>query len=172
MGRREPRSVGTARRLVRSVGTAMRYRTRAVGPGRYLIGVVAAAVFTPAAQAGPSLPLGHEGRWITDARGRVVVMHGVNMVSKRPPYAPDATGFGGDDARFLAPRGLHTIRLGVIYSGRRAPARRLRRRLPRPPQAERPDRSARHGIVTMVDFHQDLYNERYPGEGWPDWAVM
>ena len=24
----------------------------------------------------------------------------------------------------------------------------------------------------MLDFHQDLYNERFQGEGWPDWAVQ
>ena len=30
---------------------------------------------------------------------------------------------------------------------------------------------ARHGIYTMLDFHQDLYNERFQGEGWPDWQI-
>ncbi len=30
----------------------------------------------------------------------------------------------------------------------------------------------REGIVSLLDFHQDLYNERFQGEGWPDWAVM
>ena len=24
----------------------------------------------------------------------------------------------------------------------------------------------------MLDFHQDLYNERFSGEGWPDWATL
>ncbi|MEA2467204.1 MAG: endoglycosylceramidase, partial [Thermoleophilaceae bacterium] len=24
----------------------------------------------------------------------------------------------------------------------------------------------------LLDFHQDLYNERFEGEGWPDWAVQ
>src|SRR5439155_1111277 len=31
---------------------------------------------------------------------------------------------------------------------------------------------ARHGILSLLDFHQDLYNERFAGEGWPDWAVQ
>ena len=31
---------------------------------------------------------------------------------------------------------------------------------------------ARHGIFSLLDFHQDLYNERFGGEGWPDWAVL
>ena len=31
---------------------------------------------------------------------------------------------------------------------------------------------ARHGILSLLDFHQDLYNERFQGEGAPDWAVQ
>ena len=27
-------------------------------------------------------------------------------------------------------------------------------------------------IFYQLDFHQDLYNERFQGEGWPDWAVF
>ncbi|MBA2240202.1 MAG: cellulase family glycosylhydrolase, partial [Solirubrobacterales bacterium] len=31
---------------------------------------------------------------------------------------------------------------------------------------------ARHGIFSLLDVHQDLYNERFEGEGFPDWAVV
>jgi endoglycosylceramidase len=31
---------------------------------------------------------------------------------------------------------------------------------------------ARHGIVSLLDFHQDMYNELFQGEGAPDWAVQ
>ena len=63
--------------------------------------VALALLLLPAlAQAAPTTPLGHTGRWITDAKGRTVIMHGVNMVFKRPPYYPAATGFGADDAAF------------------------------------------------------------------------
>ena len=67
--------------------------------------------------AAPTGPLSQKGRWITDAHGRVAIMHGVNMVSKRPPYAPVTTGFGLDDARFLRREGFDTVRLGLIYAG-------------------------------------------------------
>jgi hypothetical protein len=30
----------------------------------------------------------------------------------------------------------------------------------------------KHNITPLIDFHQDLYNERFQGEGWPDWAVL
>lgn len=35
-----------------------------------------------AAASGLALPLSHAGRWITDGRGRVVILHGVNQVFK------------------------------------------------------------------------------------------
>src|SRR5207244_7593074 len=27
-------------------------------------------------------------------------------------------------------------------------------------------------ITVLLDFHQDMYNERYQGEGFPDWATI
>src|SRR5205807_524188 len=29
-----------------------------------------------------------------------------------------------------------------------------------------------HGIVSLLDFHQDLYNEEFQGEGAPAWATQ
>jgi endoglycosylceramidase len=139
---------------------------------RALLAIVAVlAVAAPAAPAAPTLPLGHKGRWITDAQGRVVNLHGINMVYKRPPYAPDAVGFGDDDAAFLAAEGFNVVRLGVIYAAVEpspgvyddAYLDRIRATV---------DTLAAHGIVALLDFHQDMYNERFQGEGWPDWAVM
>jgi endoglycosylceramidase len=136
-----------------------------------LLAVGASLALAAPAQAAPTLPLGHAGRWITDADGRVVILHGLNMVSKRAPYAPDATGFGDDDAAFLQREGYDTVRLGVIYKAVE----------PRPgvyddAYLDRIQRTvailAQHGIVSLLDFHQDLYNERFQGEGWPDWAVI
>ena len=69
------------------------------------------------ASAAPTTPVSQEGRWIVDADGRVVLMRGVNMVFKVPPYHPGAAGFGIDDARFLAREGFNTVRLGIIYKG-------------------------------------------------------
>jgi endoglycosylceramidase len=132
--------------------------------------LLSALVLAPAAGAAPDLPLGHVGRWITDSEGRVTVLHGINMVYKRPPYAPDAAGFGDEDAAFLASEGYNTVRVGLIYKAIE----------PQPGQyddkyLERIENTVkvlgRHGIVSLLDFHQDLYNEKFQGEGWPDWAV-
>ena len=64
--------------------------------------------------------MSHSGRWIIDAKGRVAILHGVNMVNKQPPYAPSAQGFGDDDAAFLQRNGFDAVRLGLIYKGDRA----------------------------------------------------
>jgi endoglycosylceramidase len=141
-----------------------------------LVALVALAAATPAAAA-PAPPLDHAGRWLTDAKGRIVILHGLNMVNKVGGYRPEDTGFGGDDARFLHRNGFNTIRLGIIYKGLE----------PRPPGADGGPRY-RHGylrsiartervlakrkIFSLLDFHQDMFNERFQGEGWPDWQTL
>lgn len=131
------------------------------------LGLAAAAT----ASAAPVAPFDHHGRWLTDAQGRVLILHGVNMVYKRPPYTPAAAGFDEDDAAFLAAEGYDTVRLGVIWKAvEPAPGvyddaylRAIKGTV---------DTLARHGIVSVIDVHQDLYNERFQGEGAPDWAVL
>jgi endoglycosylceramidase len=136
-----------------------------------LAGLVAVLALAPIARAAPVLPLGHAGRWITDASGRVVVVHGINMVYKLPPYYPAAAGFGDDDAAFLAGIGFNAVRVGVIWKAVE----------PRPGVYDQAYLNriagtvatlARHGIVSLLDFHQDLFNERFQGEGAPDWTVQ
>ena len=98
------------------------------------------------------------------------------MVYKRPPYYPAKVGFGADDATFLADHGFNAIRLGVIYKGVE----------PRPPSggkrsyndaylaqiAKTQKTLASKGVFSQIDFHQDLFHERFQGEGWPDWQVQ
>ena len=116
-------------------------------------------------------PLSNRGRWITDARGRVVILHGLNMVYKRPPYQPRAVGFGADDAAFLRRNGFNTVRLGLIYTAvEPQPGAYDDAYIEKIRATER--MLHRHGIFSLLDFHQDLYNEKFDGEGFPDWAVL
>ncbi len=139
----------------------------AAGPGASAAPVVAPV---PSAQPGVAR-LRPDGRWLLDAHGRVRILTGVNMVAKRPPYAPDALGFGADDARFLARHGFTSVRLGVLWqavepepgSYDNAYLSRLRHTV---------RLLARQGIWTLLDFHQDMFNQRFQGEGEPDWAVQ
>jgi len=140
---------------------------------RLLVATLAAlALSTDAAlAAAPNAPIGHAGRWITDAQGRVVVVHGVNLVYKRKPYAPDAIGFDDADAAFLAREGFNAVRLGIIWAGLEPqPGVYDDAYLARIKQTVALLR--KRGIITQLDFHQDLLNERFGGEGFPDWAIQ
>lgn len=112
----------------------------------------------------------HSGRWLVDDIGRVLVLHGTNMINKLPPYHPQALGFDDDDLRFLADHGVNSIRLGFIW----------RALEPQPGIYDNDylDRLIeliglvkKHGMVPVLDFHQDIFSEEYGGEGFPDWLV-
>ena len=132
--------------------------------------VLAATVWVSSAGASPALPLNHARRWITDADGRVVIVHGTNMVYKRLPYYPSAAGFGEEDAAFLQSIGFNAVRLGVMW------------------QALEPEPGvfdeayvahfketiamlASHGILSQIEMHQGMYSEEFEGVGFPSWAV-
>ncbi|MBM0125218.1 cellulase family glycosylhydrolase [Pimelobacter simplex] len=132
-----------------------------------------AAEPAPAPDASATVPqdLAHTGRWFTGADGRVVVMHGTNMVNKLAPYTPDALGFGEDDLTFLADNGFNGIRLGFTWAAVE----------PTPGHyddvyidkiVDLADAAVRHGLVPVVNFHQDGYGEKFGGNGAPDWATI
>jgi endoglycosylceramidase len=139
-------------------------------------GLVGAGSAGAAGQSKPTLgnpTYGQAGSWITDGSGRVAVMHGFNMVNKLPSrgYLPSAFGFDEDDARFLAGQGFNAVRLGIIWKGLE----------PEPGVYDEAylndifktyQQMRAHGVAVMLDFHQDLYNERFQGAGMPDWAVV
>jgi len=116
--------------------------------------------------------LHRDGAFMVDADNRVVLLHGVNVVWKLAPYYPPATaaGFTAADAEFLVANGFNVVRLGVLFAG------------VMPQQGvidqaylEQIDRTvqllAAQHIWVLLDFHQDQYNEKFQGEGFPDWAV-
>jgi len=124
-----------------------------------------------ASAAAPPAPFHSKGRWLTDSSGRVYITSGVNMVYKRPPYAPSATGFDEDDAQFLEDNGIDSVRLGIIWKAVE----------PQPGVYDdayldnvraTTEMLSRHGIATLIDAHQDLFNEKFQGEFAPDWAVL
>ena len=123
----------------------------------------------PPTSAKPTLPLSHAGRWITDADGRVVMMHGANMVTKTEPNYPSGVGFGDDDAEFLSSHGFTVVRVGLMW----------KKLEPEPgvydasyvKQIKRTVRMlAKHGILSLLDSHQDMYSEVFHGQGFPEWA--
>lgn len=137
----------------------------------------AAVRAAPAPSPGPGRPvndggqLSHAGRWITDASGRVIMLHGTNMVYKLAPFYPAAAGFDADDATFLRSIGFNAVRVGVLWQAVE----------PEPGVyddgylkkiAKTVSMLGHHGIFSLLDFHQDMYNQLFQGEGFPRWAVQ
>src|SRR4051794_23330849 len=142
---------------------------------RAAIGAVAASLAVvatnAAAVAAPQPPFAHVGGFMTDSTGRVFVSHGVNLVYKVAPYEPSVSGFGDDDAAFLEQEGFNSVRLGVIYRAVE-PSPGIYDDTYLAKIAQTAALLERHHIAPLLDFHQDMYNERFQGEGWPDWAVI
>ncbi|MEV6557507.1 cellulase family glycosylhydrolase [Nocardia sp. NPDC051756] len=116
-------------------------------------------------------PLQSAGNWLVDSTGRVVVLHGENVANKRAPHLPSALGFGGEDAELLAREGFNAVRLALFWSAAE----------PAPGQYDDAylGEVARtvallhsRGISTELEFHQDIWSEKYGGDGAPDWASI
>lgn len=117
--------------------------------------------------------LHRDGRHLVDQHGRVVIVHGLNFVWKRAPYAPPDTpaGFTEADADWLERHGFNGARIGMLWAGV----------TPDQPGVADPayfdswdrviDLMADRGIWMQLDQHQDMWHETYGGEGVPDWAA-
>jgi endoglycosylceramidase len=139
--------------------------------------VVAAGLAAAPAHAettDPAVPRLHrEGGHLVDQYGRVVIVHGLNLVWKRPPYAPPDTpaGFTTADADWLKRYGFNGARIGMLWAGV----------TPNQPGVADPAYFAKwdrvvglladRGIWMQFDQHQDMWNETYGGEGVPAWAA-
>jgi endoglycosylceramidase len=151
-----------------------------------LIATVGAfALSETAVASAPHGPFTAVGKWMVDSQGRVVVMHGFDVVRKSTPYYP--SGFGAADAKFLAGEGVSTARIGFIWAG------------VEPQPGVYDDVYIHHviafarllehyGIHPLVDFHQDGYgtSDITPeaecsahslcwigsGDGAPKWAQL
>ncbi|MFI2611622.1 glycoside hydrolase family 5 protein [Kitasatospora sp. NPDC018619] len=151
-------------RLRRAAVALLLTATAALTPA--LTAVPASAHDGPAADRFPTATAtAADGRTaLTDARGRRLRLHGVNL----DKYA-EATPA---DLDAVAAQGFTLVRLPVSWArleprrGRLDPAElhRLQRLL---------DRADRLGLLVLVDFHQDVYGPRFVGgtNGVPAWAT-
>ena len=152
----------------------MRKLTAALLTGLLALTVVGTAV--PAATADPASPtpqLRRDGRFMVDEHGRIVVVHGLNFVWKKAPYAPPntAAGFTAADADWLYAHGFNGARIGMLWAGvtPNAPG------VADPSYFAKWDRvidlmAAKHMWI-QFDQHQDMWHETYGGEGVPGWAA-
>jgi endoglycosylceramidase len=139
-----------------------------------------------------------DGPFLRDGDGRVVLMHGVDLMYKLPPYEVVTSGLGVNvltnaEAASIASDGFDVVRLGIFWKGLEpgnAPMNDPAICTPGKPSASGHGQFdakifdaymakleqtisllARHGIYSLVDMHQDSMNEVFAGEGFPDWAV-
>jgi endoglycosylceramidase len=144
----------------------------------------------------PSFMSSPGGPYIYDSKGRMVLMHGTNLVYKYAPFIayPDRGepwNFDATDAARMQKLGFNVVRLGIEWQGLEpgsggpnqpkicAPG------LPSDPHefnatiaqqylshvAATVKLLSRYGIYTLLDMHQDVYNTLFRGEGAPNWAV-
>jgi endoglycosylceramidase len=136
------------------------------------------------------------GPYLYDKFGRVVMLHGVNAVFKYAPFElyPDPGkpwNFTATDARRIANLGFDVVRLGILWQGIEPGSGR-----PNDPGVCSPgtpgkmsmlnkttaanylanvtrtvDLLGRFHVYTLLDMHQDVYNQAFRGEGAPAWAV-
>lgn len=149
-------------------------------------GAAPARATTPPVAAGPATAepvavvpeddppqLRRKGRWLVDERGRVVIVHGFNLVWKLDPYVPPdtAAGFTEADAEWLAWHGFNGVRLGTLWAGLTPDAPGVGDPAYRAGWQRVMDLLSERDIWMQLDMHQDQWHETYGGEGVPDWAL-
>ena len=119
----------------------------------------------------PRGPLHPAGRWIEDAAGRVVIIHGLELARKTPPYYPPDASFTAQDAQDIENWGFDAVRLAWFWKGLEPTRGRI--------DTAYLDQIVRdgnlladHHVFTLLEAHQDGYNETLGGEGFPDWATI
>jgi len=108
--------------------------------------------------------------WLTDAQGRKVVLHGLNLAAKFPPFDTKALGFGEDDAAFLSAHGFNAVRIGVTMEALEPGPGRFDEGYLRGLQ-NLVALLDRHGIKSLLWFSQELLSRRFKGEGLPSWMI-
>lgn len=151
-------------------------------------------VLNPNELSGPISAPG--GPYLRDRFGRIVILHGVNAVYKRPPYelfpAPgEPYDFSARDAARISALGFNVVRLGIIWEGLEPgtdPPNDPGICSPGPPVnphqfnasvadnylrrvKETVDLLGSYHIYSLLDMHQDIYSSVFGGEGAPPWAV-
>ncbi len=140
-----------------------------------LLAAVVGAACVPIRLSGGPPPararVGHAGRWLTDARGRVLMLHGVNLVAKTDGVTPAAMGFGSDDAAWLAQNGFDVVRLGLTAASV----------MPSPGVIDEAyldsffrtvDELTAQGVYVLVDLHQDGWGPTLGSDGFPGWMTI
>ena len=129
----------------------------------------------------PSISLGEpdvirKTRPFVDSLGRERYFHGMNAVVKGPPWHPKIdefdpyTSLTDEDFKIMQEMGFTVIRLGFMWAGFE-PTRGVFNMTYLSVMKSIAAKAAKYGIYTLIDMHQDVFSEKFCGEGVPGWAV-
>ena len=113
-----------------------------------------------------------------DEHDRVRILRGMAISYKVAPFMPtiDAfnpiNSFAEDDLRLFDKLNLNVIRLGVSWAAcqpRRGPDGFDLEYLARLKQLVK--KSEEYGLYVIIEYHQDLFAEKFTGDGAPAWAI-
>lgn len=113
---------------------------------------------------------------IVDSLGRARIFHGLNVVMKAPPWHPRTDlfdphlSFADADIALLRSWGLNVVRLGVMWPGVEPQRGQVNQTYIEIIQTLVRKLHAA-GLVTLLEFHQDLFSSRFCGEGIPSWVL-
>ena len=167
----------------RTSSSARRLRTIA-GAGAAVLALVAVPSSVGAQRATPARPpatrsnfpaagpglISHDGRWLTDSQGRVVLLHGVNLVAKGAE-TPAQRGFDEDDAQWLQDNGFDVVRLGLSPDAF-MPTPGVVNQAYLTSFAATAQMLTDHGLLVLIDVHQDGWGPTTSGNGFPDWMTI
>lgn len=109
--------------------------------------------------------------FITDEDGRILIFHGINVISAAKSDPLRVGGTTQEDFDRIADEwGLNAVRLLIFWDGIEPEKgqydleylARVRERL---------DWCEEAGVYVILDMHQDLYSIKFGGDGAPEWAI-
>src|SRR5208282_5004588 len=148
-----------------------------------------------ASEPGSARTLVKDGTWLLDGEERYVLLRGVNLGSrsKLPPYIPimplstetldldqceHQLQIVSPDLARLRLLGVNVVRLPIIWKALEpTPNPNLEQLQPEGSQYVKcvekiiDELYSRQKLYVILDFHQDIANEIFGGDGFPDWAV-
>lgn len=135
-----------------------------VGGDEVATGDVAAEVVAPAS-------VFEDPSWITDEQGRVLVFHGINVMSAAKGDPERVPRIDASDARRIARDwGFDFVRFLIFWDAiEPAPGAYDEAYFAR--VEERLDLLHAEGLHVMLDMHQDVYSSVFCCDGAPAWAV-
>jgi endoglycosylceramidase len=111
-------------------------------------------------------------RFITDEEGRILILHGVNVVSAAKGDPLRVGGTTKEDFLHISRDwGFNAVRLLVFWDGiEPRPGEYDQEYLARVRQ--RLDWCQEAGLHVILDMHQDLYSTKFGGDGAPEWVIL